>query len=193
MSREEYVGKWNQRHQEASDQGEVAQVLSRNRQLLPGAGKALDLACGRGASAMFMAQTGLETHAWDFSPVAIERLDKKARENGLKIKTQVRDVVKYPPDPNSFDLILVSYFLERRIIPQLIRSLRPGGMLFYQTFVREVYLDRGPSTDDWRLERNELLRLFQDLQVHYYREDGQVLSEPTELSDLAMIVASKGT
>ncbi|WP_456380440.1 class I SAM-dependent methyltransferase [Thiolapillus sp.] len=167
-------------------------MLSSNRHLLPDAGKALDLACGRGASAMFMAQAGLETHAWDFSTVAIERLDKKAREHSLKIKTQVRDVVNNPPEPGSFDLILVSYFLERRLIPQLVQALRPEGMLFYQTFVKDVYLDRGPATDEWRLERNELLHLFQDLRIHYYREDGRVFSQPTELSDLAMIVASKG-
>ncbi|WP_456404254.1 class I SAM-dependent methyltransferase [Thiolapillus sp.] len=192
MNPGDFAGKWNQRHQDAEGQGSAAQVLLRNRHLLPRAGKALDLACGRGANAMLLARSGLETHAWDFSSVAIARLDEEAAKNDLRIETQVRDVVAQPPAANSFDLILVSYFLERSIIPALIQALRPKGLLFYQTFVRAVHLERGPSTDAWRLESNELLRLFGDLQVHYYREDGSISAEPTDVADLAMIVASKG-
>jgi len=186
------VEKWNQRHQEADGQGSAAQVLLRNRHLLPHSGKALDLACGRGANAMLLAQSALETHAWDFSSVAIAQLEEHARENGLKIETQVRDVTACPPEAASFDLILVSFFLERTLIPRLIQALRPKGMIFYQTFVQDVCLDRGPSTNAWRLEKNELLHLFQGLQVHYYREDGGICLQPTDISDLAMIVASKG-
>lgn len=192
MTPGDVVEKWNQRHQEADSQGSAAQVLLSNRHLLPCSGKALDLACGRGANAMLLAQSGLETHAWDFSSAAIVQLDEYARESGLKIETQVRDVVVCPPEAASFDLILVSFFLERLLMPQLIQALRPKGMIFYQTFVQDVYLDRGPSTNAWRLEKNELLHLFQGLQVHYYREDGGVCSQPTDISDLAMIVASKG-
>ncbi|WP_456418215.1 class I SAM-dependent methyltransferase [Thiolapillus sp.] len=191
MNGQGHAEKWNRRHHEAADSGRVAQVLLRNRHLLPEGGKALDLACGRGANAMFLARSGLETHAWDFSAVAIERLDEEARKNELEIQTQVRDVLVRPPQPDSFDLVLVSCFLERRLVPRLMRALRPGGMIFYQTFVRDVYLHRGPSTEEWRLAPNELLHLFQGLQVRYYREDGKIFSAPTELSDLAMIVASR--
>ncbi len=192
MTQGDFSRKWNQRHQDAEGQGSAAQVLLRNRHLLPARGKALDLACGRGASAMLLAQSGLETHAWDFSSVAIERLEAEASKKALKIATQVRDVVAQPPEANSFDVILVSFFLERPIIPSLIEALRPKGIIFYQTFVRAVHLGRGPSTEAWRLGNNELLHLFRDLQVHYYREDGTISAEPTEVSDLAMIVASRG-
>ena len=185
--------KWNHKHREAQQPGNVAQVLLRNRHLLPVSGKALDLACGRGANALMLAKAGLETHAWDFSDVAVELLDGKAAEQDLRIETEVRDVLEHPPEPACFDVILVSFFLERRLIPALIQALRPGGKIFYQTFVRAVYLDRGPATASWRLGCNELLQLFAGLQVHYYREDGYPVVPMTEVSDLAMLVASKGS
>lgn len=193
MNQKAYIEKWNLRHRDAEGQGNVAQVLLRNRHLLPSRGKALDLACGRGANALLLAKAGLETHAWDFSAVAIAQLDERARESGLKIHTQVRDVVGAPPEANSFDVILVSFFLERQLIPALIQALRPNGRIFYQTFVREVRLDRGPSTDEWRLKGNELLKLFRSLRLHYYREDGELSTEASDIADLALIVASKGS
>ncbi|WP_457673608.1 class I SAM-dependent methyltransferase [Thiolapillus sp.] len=187
----DYLEKWNRRHGEAEDEGSPAQVLLRNLHLLPEKGRALDLACGRGASALLLAEQGLETHAWDFSPVALERLQQAAHARGLVIHTRQRDVVAQPPEPESFDVILVSFFLERSLAPHLAAALRPGGRLFYQTFVREVYLDRGPSTPAWRLERNELLRLFSRLDVHYYREDGNATRVRSDISDLALLVASR--
>ena len=186
-----HLNKWNERHREAETEGVPAQVLLRNMHLLPPSGKALELACGRGANARLLARAGLETHAWDFSPVAIERLEAKAQADGVKIATQTRDVLAEPPEADSFDVILVSFFLERRIIPRMIRALRPGGRIFYQTFIREVRLDRGPAGDDWRLDNNELLYLFRELRVHYYGEEGLAASRPTDVSDLAMIVASR--
>ena len=188
----DYLDKWNRRHGEAEDVGNPAQVLLRNLHLLPKGGRALDLACGRGASALLLAEQGLETHAWDFSPVALERLDAAAASRGLSLHTQVRDVVASPPEPESFDVILVSFFLERKLVPHLISALRPGGRIYYQTFVREVYMDRGPSSPDWRLKKNELLHLFRELDVHYYREDGNAARIRTDISDLALLVAVKG-
>lgn len=193
MNQKTHIEKWNLRHQEAETEGSPAQVLIRNLHLLPSSGRALDLACGRGANALLLAQSGLETHAWDFSSVAIAQLDEQARKRGLKIHTQVRDVVDVPPEANSFDVILVSFFLERQLIPALIRALRPNGRIFYQTFVREVHLDRGPSTDEWRLQGNELPKLFRSLRLHYYREDGELSTEASDIADLALIVASKGS
>lgn len=191
MTQDDYLEKWNQRHHQAESEGKVAQVLLRNMHLLPVTGVALDLACGRGASALLLAEKGLETHAWDFSSVAIEKLQTRAEERDLSVHCQVRDVVKHPPERAGFDVILVSFFLDRSLFSRLIEALKPGGKLYYQTFVQEVYLDRGPTSADWRLRKNELLQVFKELDIHYYREDGSVSSAQTELSDLAMLVASK--
>ena len=183
--------KWNLRHAGADGPGEVAQVLLRNRHLLPEQGSALDLACGRGANALWLAEQGLEVHAWDFSPVAIERLQAEASARGLDVHGEVRDVVAQPPGTETFDLIMVSHFLERSLAQPLMAALKPGGRLFYQTFVKEVNLGRGPGKNDWRLDPNELLQLFAHLRVHYYREDAPLGGETDPVADLALLVASR--
>ena len=101
---------WNRRHTEADSLGSVAAVLEQNIHLAKRGCRALDLACGRGANTLYMASAGLEVTAWDLSPVAIGRLETASAESGLSIKTSVRDVITSPPEPESFDLILVSFF-----------------------------------------------------------------------------------
>ena len=183
--------RWNRRHAEREDLGAVAVVLERNRHLLPTRGDALDLACGRGASALWLAAHGLRVAAWDMSPVAIDRLQRAARERGLQIDSEVRDVVAAPPPPDSFDLLLVSYFLDRTIVPALIEALRPGGLLCYQTFSQVAVTDIGPKTPAFRLADNELLRLFAPLTVRYYREEGLLGDTATGCRDIALLLAEK--
>ena len=179
---------WDQRYLEASPGGDPLQVLKDHSRLLPERGLALDLACGVGANAIFLAQRGLNVSAWDFSAVAIEKLQRKAALDGLDIKAQVRNLVAEPPAPQSFNVIVVGRFLQREIVPQISTALRPGGVLFYQTFSRCAGLNRGPSNPDYRLAVNELLDLFSDLQVRFYLEGTDADAAMTE----SMLVATKG-
>ena len=88
--------KWDQRHQEAEGIGELAAVVAENMHLLPVEGDALDLACGRGASAIHLARVGLRVSAWDLSPVAIGILTDSARAQGVSLTAEVRDVIAHP-------------------------------------------------------------------------------------------------
>lgn len=169
----------------------MAEVLAQNTHLLPAKGDALDLACGRGANALHLATAGLRVSAWDLSPVAIDRVILTAERQGVEITAEVRDVVLQPPAPDSFDVILVSYFLERTLAPFLIESLRPGGLLFYQTFTREAVSDCGPRNPAYRLAENELLQLFQSLRVRCYREEGRLGDIDRDCRDIAMLVAQR--
>jgi SAM-dependent methyltransferase len=184
--------RWDQRHAAAADIGVPAEVLLQNAHLLPAQGVALDLACGRGANALWLAEhTGLEVHAWDFSPTAVTGLEAAARARGLRLSAAVRDVAARPPEPDRFDVVVVAHFLERAIVPALIASLRPGGVLLYQTFGREAVSERGPATPEWRLARNELLGLFAELIVRAYREEGTLGDTARGLRDLAYLVAER--
>lgn len=163
---------WNARHAEARP-GEAAWVLREHAHLLPARGDALELACGLGANALLLAGRGLKAAAWDFSPVAIERLSVTAEARGLEVHAEARDVVAAPPAPASFDVIVVSHFLERALVPHLIDALRPGGLLFYQTFTTERPEGGDtPSNPAFLLAPSELLRLFAPLRLMAYREDG---------------------
>ena len=185
--------KWNRRHRQVEGLGSPARVLTENLHLLPARGDALDLACGRGVNALLLAEAGLAVQAWDISRVAIDRLMEEAGARGLAIRASVRDVTRRPPEPASFDVILVSHFLDRGIAPALIDALRPGGLLFYQTFTRDAVSDSGPSSPGMRLGENELLALFRPLRLRVYREEGRLGDTGRGWRDRAMLVAEKAS
>lgn len=180
---------WNARYATAAADVAPARVLSDFAHLLPERGRALDLACGLGANARMLARRGLETEAWDSSAVAIERVRELAADAGLTVRAVVRDVLVEPPSPDAFDVIVVSRFLERALAPALSAALRPGGLLYYQTFVRDaVDGERGPRRAEYRLGANELLALFPGLRVIVYREEGRLGDQRTGLRDEAYAV-----
>jgi SAM-dependent methyltransferase len=181
--------RWDQRHARADAPSAPALVLRDHEHLLPTAGHALDLACGLGANALWLARRGLQVSAWDSSCVAIERLSAAAGAVGLIIDAQVRDLVTHPPPAECFDLIVVAHFLERRLAPAIAAALKPGGVLCYQTFVRDSVSDAGPRNPAYRLEANELLRLFPDLRVSVYREEGRLGDCARGVRDIALMVA----
>jgi tellurite methyltransferase len=183
--------KWDERYAHSDREPLPAPVLAENLHLLPSAGRALDLACGLGANALLLAQRGLDTSAWDLSPVAIEHLMEEAKARGLGISAEVRDAQARPPEPQSFDVIVVSHFLDRGLMPAIAGALRPGALLFYQTFSREAVSDWGPSNPCFRLETNELLRLLPQLVVRVYREEGRVGDLSRGARDIAMLVAQR--
>lgn len=184
--------KWDRRHREAPEIGSPAEVLVENAHLLPAGGSALDLACGRGANALWLAEhTRLDVHAWDFSATAIDRLRREAELRGLRVDARVRDVIGEPPPAAGFDVIVVGYFLERALFPRLAAALRPGGLLCYQTFTRDAVSDRGPQTLEWRLDVNELLALLPGLIVRAYREEGTLGDTTRGLRDVAGVVAQR--
>ena len=164
--------KWDARYRDSSVQeAQPAFVLRCYAHLLPAQGRALDLASGLGGNALFLAQHGLTTEAWDISSVAVEKLRGFARQRRLTILAQVRDVCVAPPAAASFDVIVVTHFLERRLAPLLVDALRPQGLLFYQTFTTARVDDTGPPAGPYRLGDNELLTLFHDLRLRAYREE----------------------
>jgi SAM-dependent methyltransferase len=184
--------KWNVIYRDGRETApEAVTVLSENRHLLPATGTALDAACGRGGNALLLSRLGLETHAWDISQEALKQLRAVASRENLKVRTVCRDLILHPPDADTFDVIVVSHFLDRSIIGALIRALRPNGLVFYQTFIREQRDGYGPSNPDYRLAENELLRLFRGLHLVYYREEGMVGDLKAGFRNEAMLIAQR--
>jgi len=171
--------RWERRYRHAADGADAtpapAAVLAANRHLLPARGRALDLACGLGGSALLLAEHGLDSHAWDYAAGAVARVAATAEARGLPLGAAQRDVLAAPPEPASFEVIVVSRFLARPLCPAIAAALRPGGLLFYQTFTRErpvtTAASGGPKNRDFLLAPNELLQLFAGLRLIHYRED----------------------
>jgi tellurite methyltransferase len=184
--------KWDQRYRkERADEPAAARVLAENDHLLPRRGTALDLACGRGGNALLLAAAGLDTHAWDISAVALEMLSDAAARKGLVIHTRQCDISATPPEAASFDVIVVSRFLDRDIIPPLVAALRQDGLLFYQTFTADKNPSVGPSNPAYMLHRGELLELFAGLQPVLYREEDRIGDPGRGFRDEAMIIAQR--
>lgn len=188
---EELTTKWDARYRAAEGEATACYALREFAHLLPSEGEALDLACGRGGNALLLAEQGLQTQAWDLSSVAIETLQTTADARGLAIQACVRDVEQERLQASSFDVIVVSYFLERNLAPGLMNALKPDGLLFYETFIREKPPGVGPSNPDYLLGANELLDLFADLHVLAYREEGLVGAMEKGQRNVAILVAQK--
>jgi len=89
-------------------------------------GKALDLACGTGRNAIWLAEHGWQVTAVDGSPVAIDRLRKRAP--GIDARVADLEKHEYAIEPEAWDLIAVCYYLQRDLFESVKRGLKPGGV-----------------------------------------------------------------
>jgi dihydroneopterin aldolase len=136
-------------------------------------GRALDLACGRGRNSVYLAREGFQVAAWDRDAEALEELRATAESLGLAtITMQPVDLEQAPEIPSdSFDLIVVFYYLQRDLAPRIVRALKPGGILVYETFLIDNHERfNHPRRREFCLDRNELLSLFGELRALAYRE-----------------------
>ena len=169
----------------------ASDVLVQHRHLLPSSGTALDYASGLGANAVLLAESNLTTQAWDISAVALKKLDEYANSLNLDISTTVRDVEKFPPEPGSFDVIVVANFLHRPSFSSVVAALRHGGLLFYQTFTANKVNQIGPTNPKFLLTTNELLHLCKGLEILVYREEGLQGETQAGFRNQAMVVAKQ--
>ena len=79
------------------------------------------------------------------------------------------DLDNWKIEQNAFDLILCFNFLDRKIFPSIKSALKPGGLIFYETFTVD-YLKYSSFKREWVLEHNELLDAFNELRILGYRE-----------------------
>ena len=168
-----------------------AEVLLWYAHLLPTTGTALDLACGLGGNSIFLAHHGLQVCSWDISAQAVNTLRVAAAQQQLAITAEERDVISAPPSAEQVDVLVVSYFLAREICPALSAALKPGGILFYQTFCQDKVTPSGPKNPQYLLAENELLQLFSGLTVRAYREEGGLGDRQQGWRNQALLVAQK--
>jgi tellurite methyltransferase len=94
-------------------------------------GIALDLACGPGRHALYLARLGWKVIAVDVSAVAIEKLTERACKDRLEIDARTQDLETQPLEipVGTYDLILDCYYLQRDLFPKIRAGLRSGGLL----------------------------------------------------------------
>ena len=126
-------------------------------QLIHNGGQVLDLACGRGRHAHWLANNNWQVHAVDHDKDAIAGL-----QHLPNISTLVADLENdsWPYPDQRFHGIVVSRYLHRPLMPLLIESLHPGGVLIYETFMDGNERFGRPRNPNFLLRSNELLKTF---------------------------------
>ncbi len=97
-------------------------------------GRALDLACGDGRNAVWLATQGWHVTAVDFSTVALERARERARAAGVEVDWQGHDLLTWLPPQGAFDLVSLIYLHlpheeRRQVLARAARAVAPGGRI----------------------------------------------------------------
>jgi len=133
-------------------------------------GRALDIATGKGRNSIFLAEQGFDVVAIDVSPVALDEARKRAAGKSLSISWQQADLEQIELPKTTYDLIVNFNYLQRSLIPQIKTALAPGGHVTFETYLIGQEVIGHPKNPAYLLRHNELLELFRDFQVHWYRE-----------------------
>jgi SAM-dependent methyltransferase len=155
---------WDERYRTADPQTDPAPLLIQMASHLR-PGSALDLACGTGRNALWLAGRGWEVTAVDGSAVAIEILRRRAPSN---LRTQVADLERgdYRIEAAAWDLILMCRYLQRDLFEPAKQGLKPGGIVI----VVVNLVERGKEPTATRARAGELAEYFRDWQILHYRE-----------------------
>ena len=158
-----------------------ARWLTDHADMLPTSGWALDVACGRGRNALWLAERGLRMHAVDRDEEAIRALGDEARALGLPLTAETLDLERGDRvlAIAAYDVIVVVHYLHRPLFPQLIAALRPGGVLVYDTFTTAQAARGKPTNPGFLLKPGELCELVKPLEIVAEREgdfDGQMVA-----------------
>ena len=163
----------------------TALVVNTAQSLRPG--KALDLACGAGRNALWLAEHGWEVTAVDGAPSAIEILLNRAAERGLKIRTVLADLEKHEFEiaPSEWDLVLMGYYLQRDLFEPAKSGVVPGGILISIVHINEP----GEADGGHRLRPGELEKYFAGWEI-LYRNEGKA-NDTAHRRAVAEIVARR--
>jgi SAM-dependent methyltransferase len=191
--------RWNARYADPGFQpfaAAPAEWLVEHRSWLGEAGaeredrRALDVACGDGRNARYLAELGFAVDAVDVSDVAMAGLRSAAAQRGLRVSPRVLDLERESLPADAYDVVICMNYLQRDLFGGLQGALRPGGLLLLETVARAHVEELGrPFDPAYVLDRNELLGAFPALHVRHYREG--IAERRGEPRGVASIVAQR--
>lgn len=162
--------RWNKKYETAPMPSDPIEALTSHIAKLTSDSKALDIACGLGRHTHFLAEHKIYVDAVDYSDVALDALKNSPYINAVDC-----DLDEYCITPSSYDLIICSNFLSRRLFPYMKEGLKEGGLLVFETFAQHNH-EKGhqPTNTEFLLRTNELLHSFIGLEILFYEEKEQV-------------------
>lgn len=133
-------------------------------------GLALDVATGKGRNAIFLAEIGFSVIGIDISTIALEEARRRAAENSLEIGWQLADLEQIKLPTAAYNLIVNVNYLQRSLIHQIRRALKPQGHVIFETYLIDQQAIGHPNNPAYLLNHNELLDHFRSFRVLAYRE-----------------------
>lgn len=115
--------------------------------------KALEIACGSGRNSIFLAKNGFNIDAYDISKIALDTLESKGYST---IDTKLIDLDNFTPQIDTYNLIVQTNFLDRKLIPKLLESLKKDGLLFIETYMNHPSNTKPNSNPEFLLQKEEL-------------------------------------
>ena len=161
--------------------------IRRHAGLIPNLGSGahvLDLACGSGRHVRWLAARGAQVTAVDRDAAALATL------HGVAAEVVLADIENGPwPLPGrTFDAVVVTNYLWRPLLPAIVASVAPGGVLLYETFAHGNASVGKPSRPDFLLQARELIDRCQGLRIVAF-EDGFGEAPPRYLQRIAAVQA----
>jgi SAM-dependent methyltransferase len=150
-------------------------------------GRALDLACGTGRHALWLAARGWSASAVDGSEIAIATLQSKAEHLGVTVDASVADLVSpdFRIELSRYDLVLMCYYLQRGLFSSLKNAVVPGGLALVIVHIVEP----GDEPTPTRAIPGELSSYFSDWEIlHHYEGPSR---DPAHHRAVAEIVARR--
>jgi tellurite methyltransferase len=159
------IAEWDQRYRAGQQVFETPAplVVQFTRDLTPGA--ALDLACGPGRNALYLAERGWRVTAIDGSEVAVQML--RAKNPAIDARVADLEAGEFAVPSESFDLVLSCYYLQRSLIPLMKSALRPGGLLIMIVHLAGADQPQGTATHAFT---GELASFFDGWPILHCRE-----------------------
>ena len=166
------IGQWDDRYR-SGDRAKEDLETSPNPLLAATAaklvpGKALDLACGTGRNAVWLAERGWQVTAVDASPAAIELLQKRANRSNVSVETHVADLEKreFCIEPDSWGLVAMCFYLQTSLFEPVKRGVKPGGMVIAIVHITP----RNEEITEHQLALGELKNYFRGWEIQHYFE-----------------------
>ena len=139
--------------------------------LFPRGGSALDLAGGAGRHSIWLAKQGWDVTLMDVSETGVEQARQNAGPLASHIHFVIDDLTQFRASQTQFDVVMGFFYLEREIFPEIVKAVRPGGMLLYKTYTTDqLKLPGGPKDASHLLATGELLGLVGGMRVLHYCE-----------------------
>ncbi|MBS4191869.1 class I SAM-dependent methyltransferase [Bacillus sp. FJAT-49705] len=139
-------------------------------------GTALDLACGLGGNSFFLSRLNYQVEAMDISDVAINFIKEQAAKYNLNIQSHTADLTELHNlrwTHKTFDLIVISYYLDRSLFPIVRSLLKEDGYFYMETFYQSPENGDRKISNQYKLQPKELLSEFGDWTLHYFEENEQ--------------------